>query len=55
MQCLSIIFDKSIIGGVVNRVREILEVSGERARERRALDEQGGVAKRWTSREAGVS
>ena len=28
MQCLSIISDKSIIGGVVNRAREILEVSG---------------------------
>ena len=42
MQCLSIIFDKSIIGGVVNRVREILEVSGERARDLRALNKSRG-------------
>ena len=41
-KCLSIISDKSIVGGVVNRAREVLEVSGERGRELRALNKSRG-------------
>lgn len=36
-QCLSIISNKAIVGGVVNRAREMLEVCGERARQLREL------------------
>jgi diguanylate cyclase (GGDEF)-like protein len=44
-QCLSILSDKSIAGGLVNRSREILEIVGERGRELRALHkERGGNA-----------
>lgn len=41
-QCLSIISDKSIVGGIVNRAREMLEVAGERGRELRALHKRRG-------------
>jgi diguanylate cyclase (GGDEF)-like protein len=42
-QCLSIISDKSIVGGAVNRAKEMLEKAGERGRELRALhNERGG-------------
>lgn len=41
-QCLSIISDKSIVGGIVNRAREMLETSGERGRELRALHKERG-------------
>ena len=44
-QCLSILSDKSIAGGLVNRSREMLEIVGERGRELRALHkERGGDA-----------
>ena len=41
-QCLSIISDKSIVGGAVNRAREMLEKSGERGRELRELNKSRG-------------
>lgn len=41
-QCLSILSDKSIVGGIVNRAREMLEVVGERGRELRALHKKRG-------------
>ena len=44
-QCLSILSDKSIVGGLVTRSREMLEIVGERGRELRALHkERGGDA-----------
>jgi hypothetical protein len=39
---LSIISDKTIVGGLVNRAKEMLEVSGERGRELRALHKERG-------------
>jgi diguanylate cyclase (GGDEF)-like protein len=49
-QCLSIISDKTIVGGAVNRAREMLEVVGERGRELRALHkERGGSEAAQTS------
>ena len=43
-QCLGIISDKTIVGGMVNRAREMLEIVGERGRELRALHKsRGGV------------
>jgi diguanylate cyclase (GGDEF)-like protein len=41
-QCLGIISDKSIVGGLVNRAKEMLEVAGERGRELRALHKERG-------------
>jgi diguanylate cyclase (GGDEF)-like protein len=41
-QCLGIIGDKSIVGGAVNRAREMLEKSGERGRELRELHKSRG-------------
>ena len=41
-QCLSIISDKSIDGGAVNRAKEMLENAGERGRELRALHKERG-------------
>ena len=41
-QCLSIISDKTIVGGMVNRAREMLEIVGERGRELRALHKERG-------------
>ncbi|HJP31769.1 MAG TPA: DUF2225 domain-containing protein [Candidatus Latescibacteria bacterium] len=41
-QCLSIISDKTIVGGLVNRAKEMLEVAGERGRELRALHKERG-------------
>ena len=41
-KCLSIISDKTIVGGLVNRAREMLEASGERGRELRALHKSRG-------------
>jgi len=41
-QCLSILSDKSIVGGAVNRAREMLEKAGERGRELRALHKSRG-------------
>ena len=41
-QCLSIVSDKTIVGGIVNRAREMLETSGERGRELRALHKSRG-------------
>ncbi len=41
-QCLSIISDKTIVGGAVNRAREMLEKAGERGRELRALHKSRG-------------
>jgi diguanylate cyclase (GGDEF)-like protein len=41
-QCLGILSDKSIIGGAVNRAREMLEKAGERGRELRALHKERG-------------
>ena len=44
-KCLSILSDKSLVGGLVNRSREMLEIVGERGRELRALHkERGGDA-----------
>ena len=44
-RCLSIIQDKSIVGGAVNRAKELLESSGERGRELRALRKSRGGGK----------
>lgn len=41
-QCLSIVSDKSIVGGAVNRAKEMLEKAGERGRELRALHKSRG-------------
>jgi len=41
-QCLSIISDKTIVGGMVNRAREMLETVRERGRELRALHKDRG-------------
>ena len=41
-QCLSIISDKSIVGGLVNRARDTLEKTGERGRELRELHKSRG-------------
>ena len=41
-KCLSIISDKTIVGGLVNRAREMLETSGERGRGLRALHKSRG-------------
>ena len=41
-KCLSIVNDKSIVGGAVNRAKEMLEVSGERGRALRALNKSRG-------------
>jgi diguanylate cyclase (GGDEF)-like protein len=41
-QCLGIISDKSIVGGIVNRARGILEVVGDRGKELRALHKERG-------------
>lgn len=41
-QCLKIISDKSIVGGAVNRAREMLEKSGERGRQLRDLHKSRG-------------
>ena len=41
-KCLSILSDKSLVGGLVNRSREMLEIVGERGRELRALHEERG-------------
>jgi len=41
-QCLSIISDKTIVGGAVKRAREMLEKAGERGRELRALHKSRG-------------
>lgn len=43
-QCLSIISDKSIVGGAVNRAKGMLESAGERGRELRALNKSRGGA-----------
>ncbi|MFH1568358.1 MAG: DUF2225 domain-containing protein [Gemmatimonadota bacterium] len=43
-QCLKIISDKSIVGGVVNRAREMLEKSGDRGRQLRDLYKSRGGA-----------
>ena len=40
--CLSIVNDKSIIGGAVNRAKEMLEIAGERGRVLRALNKSRG-------------
>ena len=45
-KCLSIVNDKSIVGGAVNRAKEVLEVAGERGRVLRALNkDRGGSGK----------
>lgn len=55
-QCLSIISDKTIVGGMVNRAREMLEVVGERGRELRAMHaERGGVESESTTADAAKS
>ena len=41
-QCLGLINDKSIVGGAVNRAKEMLEKNGERGRELRALYKKRG-------------
>tara|TARA_B100000686_G_C16765252_1_gene961339 strand:+ start:69 stop:1832 length:1764 start_codon:yes stop_codon:yes gene_type:complete len=41
-QCLGIISDKSLVGGIVNKSREMLEKSGERGRELRSLYQSRG-------------
>ncbi len=43
-QCLSIISDKSIVGGAVNRAKGMLESAGERGRELRLLNKSRGGA-----------
>ncbi len=37
-KCLSIVNDKSVVGGAVNRAKEILELAGERGRALRGLN-----------------
>ena len=44
-RCLSIINDKTIVGGAVNRAKELLESSGDRGRELRALRKSRGGGK----------
>ena len=45
-KCLGIVNDKSIVGGAVNRAKEVLEVAGERGRVLRALNKgRGGSGK----------
>ena len=44
-QCLSIVSDKSIVGGAVNRAKEMLEKAGERGRELRILHKKEGAIK----------
>lgn len=39
-KCLSVINDKNIVGGAVNRAKEILEKAGDRGRELRSLKEK---------------
>jgi diguanylate cyclase (GGDEF)-like protein len=39
-KCLSVINDKSIVGGIVNRAKDTLEKAGDRGRELRALKEE---------------
>lgn len=41
-KCLSIVNDKSVIGGAVNRAKEVLELAGERGRVLRALNKSRG-------------
>lgn len=45
-QCLGIVSDKSIVGGAVNRAKEMLEKVGERGRDLRILHKKrgGGIA-----------
>jgi len=43
-KCLSIISDKSIVGGAVNRAKAMLESAGERGRDLRALNKSRGGA-----------
>ncbi|MEW6752534.1 MAG: GGDEF domain-containing protein [Candidatus Latescibacterota bacterium] len=51
-QCLSIIADKSIVGGVVNRARETLDKCGERGRQLRELHKSRGGADSTQEKEA---
>ena len=41
-KCLSIVNDKSVVGGAVNRAKEILELAGERGRALRGLNTSRG-------------
>ena len=41
-KCLSIVNDKSVVGGAVNRAKEVLELAGERGRVLRALNKSRG-------------
>ncbi len=41
-KCLSIVNDKSVVGGAVNRAKEMLEIAGERGRALRALNKSRG-------------
>lgn len=41
-ECLSIVSDKSIVGGAVNRAKEMLQKAGERGRELRILHKKRG-------------
>jgi diguanylate cyclase (GGDEF)-like protein len=43
-QCMSIISDKSVVGGIVNRAKEMLEICGERGRVLRELHKKHGGA-----------
>jgi diguanylate cyclase (GGDEF)-like protein len=52
-QCLSIISDKSIVGGAVNRAKGMLESAGERGRELRALNKSRGGAGAAVEADAG--
>ena len=51
-RCLSIISDKSIVGGAVNRAKEMLETSGDRGRELRALRKSKGGGKKGSKSES---
>ena len=42
-KCMNIINDKSIVGGAVNRAKEMLEVAGERGRDLRGLHKEKRV------------
>ncbi len=53
-KCLSIISDKSVVGGAVNRAKEMLEKAGERGRELRALNKSRGGDGEFDEEEEGA-
>ncbi|MGY8824880.1 MAG: DUF2225 domain-containing protein [Candidatus Latescibacterota bacterium] len=55
-KCLSIMSDKSIVGGAINRAKGMLESAGERGRDLRALNKsRGGAGKEVEADDTGSS